>query len=365
MKTRTRWIIIGLIVLLVAGMIIYPRAKRNREVKESSGALTSVATSVPRSRALNVNAEVVKYTPMTDSYVGLGSVIAFEEANLTFETSGKIVDIFFKEGEFVKEGTLLAKINDAPLQAQLSKLEAQTKLAQDRVYRQQTLLERDAVSQEAYETVVTQYNTLMADIDLVKANIAQTELRAPFDGRLGLRNVSEGAYVSPSTPITTISMTNVLKLDFTVPESYSTEIGPGTRVKFTTTNNRGVLQEYYATVYAVESSVDISTRTLRVRATFTNDLERVVPGNYVSIELLKAEIPDAISVPSESIIPEMGRNLVYVIRDGRAQPVEIETGIRTESRVQALSGLQIGDTLIISGVMQLRTGMEVIINQIN
>lgn len=355
---------IGLIALIVAGMITYPKIKKNREAKESGKALTTVATSVPRGRTLNVNAEVVKHTPMTDSYIGLGSVIAFEEADLTFETSGKITDIYFREGEYVKDGTLLAKINDAPLQAQLKKLEAQVKLYQDRVYRQQTLLERDAVSQEAYETVATEYNKLMADIDLVKANIAQTELRAPFDGKLGLRNVSEGAYVSPSTPITTLSMTNVLKLDFAVPESYATEIKPGTRVKFAATDSRGIMREYYATVYALESSVDPATRTMRVRANFTNEMERVVPGNYVSIELLREEIPDAISVPSESIIPEMGRSLVYIVKDGKAQPVEIETGIRTESRVQALSGLHLGDTLITTGVMQLRTGTQVILNEV-
>lgn len=365
MKKLTRWIIVGLIALLVAGMIIWPNVRKRREAKESGKALTTVSTSVPRSRALNVNAEVVKYTPMTDSYVGLGSVIPFEEADLTFEASGKVTDIFFREGEFVGKGMLLAKINDAPLQAQLKKLESQTKLYQDRVYRQQQLLERDAVSQETYETAVTEYNKLMADIDLVKANIAQTELRAPFDGRLGLRSVSEGAFVSPSTPITTLSMTNMLKLDFTVPESYSTEIGPGTRVKFFTTDSRGILREYYATVYALESSVDRDTRTLRVRADFRNDLDRVVPGNYVSIELLREEIQDAISVPSEAIIPEMGRNMVYVVKNGKAQPVDIEAGIRTASRVQAISGLHVGDTLITSGVMQLRSGMDVILNTVN
>lgn len=363
MKNKTRWIIVGIIVLLLAGVAAYPRIKKNREARKS--ALAVVSSSANGDRLLNVNAEIIAYTPMTDSYIGLGSVIPYEEADLTFETSGILTVIYFQEGELVEKGTLLAKINDAPLQAELKRLQAQVKLAQDRVYRQRTLLERDAVSEESYETVLTEYNILMADIDLVEANIAQTELLAPFDGRLGLRNVSEGAYVSQSVPITAISMTNVLKLDFTVPESYSSEIKPGTRVKFTVADSRGIMREHYATVYALESSVDLSTRTMRVRATFPNELNGVVPGNYVSIELLREEIPDAISVPSEAIVPEMGRNLVYLARDGRAQPVEIETGIRTESRVQAVTGLHLGDTLITTAVTQLRSGTGITIDELN
>lgn len=364
MKKSTRWIIIGLIVLLIAGMIFYPRIKRRHAANDGGKAPAASAVSAPRNRALNVNAEIVRYTPLTDSYIGLGNIVAFEEVNLTFETSGKIVGIYFEEGSYVKAGTLLAKINDAPLQAQLKKLEAQVKLAQDRVFRQQTLLERDAVSQESYETVVTERDKLMADIDLVRANIAQTEIRAPFDGRLGLRYVSEGAYVSPSAAITTITMTDKLKLDFLVPEAYATEIGPGTKVRFQTTDSKGINHDYYATVYAIESSVSLTSRSLRARATFNNELDRVVPGNYASIELIKTEIPDALSVPSQAIIPEMGQSIVYIVEDGKATPVPIETGIRTASRVQALTGLQLGDTLIISGVMQLRAGTKVIIDEI-
>ncbi len=366
MKTRTRrWIIIGVIIVIIAGMFAYPRIKRRRQADESNKALTTVSTSVPRSRALNVNAEIVSYTPMDDKAISPGNLIPFEEADLSFETSGKIVGIYFNEGEFVKKGTLLAKINDLPLQAQLKKLEAQVKLAEDRVYRQQTLLEKDAVSREAYETVATEYEKLMADIELIKANIAQTELRAPFDGRIGLRYVSEGAYVTPSANIANIAMTNTLKLDFFILETYARDIKPGTKVIFSFRDDRGRLHEHTATVYALESTVEQGTYTLRARATFPNELENLVPGTYVSVEILRDEIKDALSVPSEAIIPEMGRNIVYVVRNGKAQPVEIETGIRNEARVQAISGLQLGDTLITSGVMQLRTGMDVVLNNIN
>jgi membrane fusion protein (multidrug efflux system) len=300
---------------------------------------------------------------MSDHTVTTGDILPAEEVNLIFEASGKVVAIYFTEGAFVEKGTLLAKINDAPLQAQLRKLEAQVKLAQDRVYRQQTLLERDAVSQEAFESVLTDYNKLLADIELVRAQIAQTELRAPFDGVIGLRQLSEGAFASPGTKIATLAKVSELKIEFAVPETYATDIRRGTPIEFTLTDNQGRERTFRANVYAVESGIDRQTRTLMVRALYSNVNNRLMPGRYVSVKILKAEIPNAISVPSEAIIPEMGENLVYVYRSGKAQPVTIEAGLRTPSRVQALSGVAAGDTLIISGVMQLRSGLEVIIDQ--
>lgn len=171
--------------------------------KASQDAASVVPTSGTslRNQTLNINAEVLKYQSLTDKIMSTGSTLPDEEVDLAFESSGKVVAIYFTEGTHVKAGDLLAKINDKPLQAQLKKLEAQVPLAKDRVYRQRTLLEKDAVSQEAYEQVATEYEKLMADIELVKANIAQTELRAPFDGIIGLRSVSEGAYVTSSSSV--------------------------------------------------------------------------------------------------------------------------------------------------------------------
>ena len=360
MSKRVRWIIIGLIVLITGGIIFYPMVRRKFS-RETTGIVPG--GNGFRQRVLNVNAQILTPHPMSDHTVTTGDILPAEEVNLIFEASGKVVAIYFTEGAFVEKGTLLAKINDAPLQAQLRMLEAQVKLAQDRVYRQQTLLERDAVSQEAFESVLTDYNKLLADIELVRAQIAQTELRAPFDGVIGLRQLSEGAFASPGTKIATLAKVSELKIEFAVPETYATDIRRGTPIEFTLTDNQGRERTFRANVYAVESGIDRQTRTLMVRALYSNVNNRLMPGRYVSVKILKAEIPNAISVPSEAIIPEMGENLVYVYRSGKAQPVTIEAGLRTPSRVQALSGVAAGDTLIISGVMQLRSGLEVIIDQ--
>lgn len=360
MTKSVKWSLTATIVLFIAALAFYPDLKKKFQGtdKEAEG---PAGKGGGRNQVLNVNAEVLKYQTLTDKIMSTGSIIPDEEVDLSFESSGKIIAIYFKEGSHVKKGALLAKINDQPLQAQLKKLEAQIPLAKDRVFRQRTLLERDAVSQEAFEQVQTEYDKLMADIDLVKANIFQTELRAPFDGIIGLRAVSEGAYTSPSTVIAKLTKISPLKIDFSIPERYASEIKDGTRIIF---RMDGSLQDFYASVYAVESKVNMVTRTLNVRATYPNANEAILPGRYVSVEINMKEIKNALAVPSEAITPEMGKNMVYLYKSGKAEPVEIITGLRTESLVQVLSGVQPGDTLLISGVMQLRTGMSISIDNL-
>jgi membrane fusion protein (multidrug efflux system) len=366
MKKGMKWSVMIVIVLFIIGMVIYPSAKNKLTLLRNASDTGASPVEAPLRRpALNIQAEVVKQQVLSDKIISTGSTIPDEEVDLSFESSGKIIAIYFKEGTQVKEGDLLAKINDKPLLAQQKKLEAEVPLAKDRVYRQRTLLEKDAVSQEAFEQVTTDYEKLMADIELVKANIAQTELRAPFDGIIGLRSVSEGAYTTPSTIIAKLTKISPLKIEFSIPERYASDVKEGTMVTFNMETSDGVLREFKAKVYAVESKVDMVTRSLKVRATYPNENGAIQPGRYLSVEITKQEITDALAIPSEAIIPEMGKSIVYLYKDGKAQPTEITTGLRTESHVQALSGLNAGDTLITTGVMQLRTDMPVLIDNLN
>lgn len=364
MTKKARMWVAAIIVLIIAAMIAYPKLKQMMIAKKGGFEAPVASGTSSRNRVLNINAEVMKYQPLSDKISVSGSVIPDEEVDLSFESSGKVVAIYFTEGSHVSKGELLAKINDSPLQAQLKKLEAQIPLAQDKVYRQRALLAKDAVSQEAFEQVQTELDKLMADIDLVKANIAQTELRAPFDGIIGLRNVSEGAYTSPSTIIAKLTKISPLKIDFSIPERYSAEVKNGTNIVFSVESNDGVLEQHNAKVYAVESKVDMETRTLNVRATYPNANENILPGRLTYIDITKQEIKDALTIPSEAVIPEMGKNIIYRYKNGTAEPAEINLGIRTESRVQVIEGLAVGDTVIISGVMQLRTGMKVSIDNL-
>ncbi|MBQ8805608.1 MAG: efflux RND transporter periplasmic adaptor subunit [Bacteroidaceae bacterium] len=358
MNKFVKWGIVGGIAigLTVIGVNTFvPQV--NEDLKEAPGK----GGRKPGGRELNVRGVVMKEQSLTDGLFVSGSVIPDEQVDLSFETSGKITAIHFREGARVAKGQLLAKINDAPLQAELRRLEAQLKLFQDRMYRQNALLEKEAVSQEAFQEAQTNLATLQAEIDMVKAKIAQTELRAPFDGVLGLREVSQGTYASPTTTVAKLTKTNPLKIEFAVPERYAGMLMPGNELKFSV---EGDLEERSAKLYATDSHVDSDTRTYTVRALYDNSDGKLVPGRYVNVSLTTQEFDKTIAVPSQAIISEMGIDKVFVYHSGKAEPVEITKGLRTDKYVQVLRGLSIGDTVITTGIMQLRVGQKVILDAV-
>jgi len=362
MNKKTRIALIVIILLFIAGMAFYPKIKEMMFSEEESSVPATDGNRNAgggQNRALNVNAMILKYENLDDIVRGKGRLIPDEEVDLSFETSGKITEISFKEGTNVRKGQLLAKVNDKPLQAELTKLKAQVPLAQDRVFRQKSLLEKDAVSQEAFESVNTELEKLMADIQLVEARINQTELRAPFDGIIGLRQVSEGAYATPSTIIAHLTKIIPLKIEFSIPERQAEAIKVGTKLDFTLEND---LNKYQASVYALESNLDTKTFTMNMRASYPNPGGKLQPGRSAQIEIKLREIKNTLVVPGISILAEMGRDIAYVYKNGKAQQVTLKKGMRTASSVQIIDGLNVGDTLLVTGVMQLRDGLPVIID---
>lgn len=265
MDKRLKWGMIAVIACALVAWGVYSQMpKTNSELAKADKIMQG---SKGKNKELNVNGTIIKTGPLTDEFTVTGTLIPDENVDLSFETSGQVVSIMFKEGVHVKKGQLLAKVNDKKLQAELKRLVSQLKLAKDRVYRQRTLLQHDAVSQEAYEQVNTELATLQADIDIVKAQIELTELRAPFDGIIGLRQISVGAYATPQTVVSKLTRIVPLKLEFAVPERYARDIKPGTRLQFTID---GVLNSFPAKVYAKESAIDMNTHTLTVRALYAN-----------------------------------------------------------------------------------------------
>lgn len=360
MNKKLKWGLIGVIGLGLIGWGIYSQLPKTNE--ELAAADKVMKDKKGGKRVLNVNARVLKPQLLVDEFPIIGVLLPDEEVDLSFETSGKVVEINFEEGSAVKKGQLLAKVNDRQLQAQLQRLLAQLKLAEDRVFRQNALLERDAVSKEAYEQVKTDLATLKADIDIVKANIELTELRAPFDGVIGLRQISVGSYASPTTLVAKLTKIAPLKVEFSVPERYASQIKRGTKLTF---NVEGKLDSFPAEVYAVESTIDPTLHKFTVRALYPNTGHTLLSGRYANIRLKKQEIQNAIAIPSEAIVPEMGKDKVFVYKSGKAQPVEITTGLRTEAEVQVVRGLEIGDTIIVSGTLQLRTDLPVVLDEID
>jgi len=356
MKKLIRPILTFLTVLVIMVIIIYPKVGKSLFSKEADQPMRGAAM---RGQPLNVASLVIKPAVITEYVNSTGTLMPDEEVELSFETSGKIVGIMFSEGTRVSKGDLLGKINDRHLQAQLLKLEAQLKLVVEKEFRQRSLLEKDAISQESYDQVVTELQSLEADILLVKARIAETELRAPFDGKIGLRYYSEGSYASPSTKIAKLVKVQPLKIEFSIPERYAGEIVNGYPITFSIDAN-----QYTANVYAVEPMVDINTRTIIVRAIYPNKNEELKPGRYTSVTLKLSEVTDAISIPSEALIPEMDGEKLFVYRSGKATKVEVMIGLRTESSIQITEGLKFGDTLITSGILQLRENLPVVLDTV-
>lgn len=355
MNKKTKWGIVVIMVCIVAFLAIRKfMPQQNSEIKgpEKTGKQKGGDGKKP----LNVKSVILRRTSMSDGIYVNGNILPDEEVNLSFETSGKITHIYFKEGTKVQKGELLAKINDAPLQAQLKELEAKLKLTNDRVYRQNELLKKEAVSKEALQEAESNLAQLNAEIDQKKALIEQTELRAPFNGIIGLRKVSQGAYASPTTEVATLTCMQPLKIEFAVPERYTSELKAGSKINFTI---EGRLDTLTATVYANNSRVDTETHTYTMRAHYPNEKGDILPGRYASISIKTATKDDALAVPSEAIIAEMGIDKVFIYQGGKAVSRSVRKGIRNSSQVQIIEGLNEGDTIITTGIMQLREGQDV------
>jgi membrane fusion protein, multidrug efflux system len=299
---------------------------------------------------------IVAPRPMENNILSTGTLIANEEVTLRCEIPGRITRINFEEGSLVREGDLLVKINDEDLQAQLKKLQLDKKLAQDDVYRKQKLLDMKAVSQEEYDISANSLGVIEAQIDLVKAQIAKTEVYAPFTGIVGLRSVSPGGFISSDMLIARLQQTDPIKIDFSIPEKYRDKLRNGSMIKFTV---EGSDSTFAGKVYAIEPKIDPLTRNVSIRAVCPNRKNLLVPGAFAKVEVLLDKIPDAMIVPSESIIPQIDGEKVFVVQYGKAVSRVIRSGIRTDREVQVEKGLQVNDTVIVSGLMQIKEGSDV------
>lgn len=300
---------------------------------------------------------IVAKTSMTANGIPVnGTMLANEEVELVSEIVGKVKKIYFEEGAFVKKGQLLLKVDDADLQAQLMRAQFEHKLLAEKLERQRILLKRESISREAFDQLQTDYNMLEADIELLEVKISRTEIRAPFDGEMGFRYVSEGSYVQASSKIATIVDNSVLKYEFYVPERYASNKLNGKEVMFKVT---GSDELYSAKVYAVDPLIDVKTRMILLRARFQNSKHELMPGMFAKGNLVLGGKSEFIAVPTEAVVPEMDGKRLWVLRDGKAASVPVETESRDEKNVEVISGIVVGDTILTGGLMQLREGMNV------
>jgi len=286
-----------------------------------------------------------------------GSVLAFEETEIHPEVAGRIVTLNLQEGGYLKENDLIAKLYDGDLQAQMRKLDVQLKIADQTEKRQAELLKIQGISQQEYDLSLLNVQSLKADMDIVKEAIRKTEIRAPFSGRLGLKNISPGAYITPATVLTTISQVNQLKVEFKVPERYSEKIKKGMAIHFMVDGNPNV---YTAAIMATQSGVEENTRSLTVRALVKGNVSTLIPGSFAKVKMVLGEDNKALMVPNTVIIPQGRKKQLFLYKGGKAMPSEVVTGVRDSSNIQILQGVNLGDTVITSAILYLRPGMDVI-----
>lgn len=310
---------------------------------------------------LSVDAYRVTMQPLTQGLSLSGTLLAGEEVELRAETTGKLVEFHLVEGSLVKEGQLLARVNDTEIRARLEKLKSDLNLAQEDLQRKERLKEINALSQQDLDVATNRVDGIKADIRLAEAQIAKAEIRAPFDGRIGLRHVSPGSFIGANTILATLIQDNPLRLEFSVPERYAYGVNIGKEVAFSLGHNP---KEYNAKIYATESVIDLQTRALKVRATCSNAKGELLPGSFARVSFSINGNLQAMLIPPHALVPVLGGQNVVLARNGRATFVPVETGVRTPTAVEIVSGLTLSDTLLISGLLQVREGSPVTVNMV-
>ena len=359
MKRQTKTILIIGIVLVIAAIFFYPRLNLFADKDQPIPA----AGQAPSSAALPVEVVEIKPQRLENNLSVTGNIIPNESVDLRSEISGLVTKITFQEGEFVKKGTPLVYLNDDELTAQKDRLNYTKKLYEGQENRQKQLLEREAISQEEYDIVLNQYNTNLADLNLIEAMLRQTVIRAPFDGVIGLRQISEGSVISPTDVIVNVVNIDPIKIDFSIPERYANIIKQGSHITFT---NAAVEGESVGEVYAIAPNIDAATRTLQLRAISPNKDRKFLPGMFVGIKVNLEINENALMVPAQSLIPELDGYKVFVANaENIIEEAKVSIGIRTATDVQIIDGLKVGDRVLSTGIIQAKPGMAVNITNIH
>lgn len=342
------WFTVAVFAVLAAGC----GSEENKDAPAKSG---------PKGGAVPVEGFVVRGTALSRALTLPGTLEPFEKVELKAEMQGRITQILFKEGESVPKDKLLVKLYDADLQAELGVIKQQYDLAKKNEARLREMLSVKGVSEAEYDQALSRVRELEAQMELIQARIRRTEVRAPFSGKMGLRRISEGAFVGPGDVLAVLVQDNSMKLDFTLPERYAYGIKGTEKIFFTV---QGQKEQFSAKILATESAVEAGSRSLKVRAVCPNPGGKLIPGTFASVHFSLEDVNDALMVPNHALIPEAKGKKAIVIRNGKAEFVPVTTGFRDAEMVQVLSGLNAGDTIAVTGLMSLRPGADAVLKSI-
>ncbi|MFV5693294.1 efflux RND transporter periplasmic adaptor subunit [Flavobacterium sp. LT1R49] len=346
---KIKYLVYTLLLVGIGGFIAYrisTNMSKNGDSKDKNG----------KDKPMNVSGIVVKTQTFDNNLSLSGSIEANEQVEIRSEVSGIVEGIYFQEGSNVSKGQVLFKVNDIELRAQLRQMTTKEGLASENERRAKLLLQKEAISQEEYDVARADLKSAQSQSQLIKAQISKTSVRAPFSGKIGLRSISPGTYITPTILVAKLVNIGKLKITFSIPEKYATQVKTNTQLTFTVS---GSPEKYTAKVYAIEPGVEVTTRTLQVRAIAENRNGKLLPGTFANVELPLDIIKDAIVVPSEAIIPVQNGKKVFISSNGKAKEVMIETATRTDASILVLSGLKAGDTVLTSAVMSLKDEIPV------
>lgn len=354
MSKKIRYISVSLIIILIAAAVILPKLMSGD--KKDSG-----SKSGPDSKNMPIpaNGYIVNAEELDNSIKVIGSIVANEEVELRSELSKKVTGIYFKEGSYVSSGKLLFKLDDSDLDAQMNKLEIQNEIVEKNLNRIQQLYDKNLSTSEELDNLQNESDRINAEMEILAIQIDKTNIRAPFSGIIGFKNVSTGSYVTPAVVLANIQETGKVKLDFSVPEKYVTAFNKGQTITF---NVEGESEEFTGVISAFEPKLDGTTRSLTVRAICQNPGRKLLPGTFANVNLNLNSIQDAIMIPTQALIPKLKGHDVFVLKNGSALLTDVVTGVRTDNRIQIVSGINAGDTILTTNILRLKSGSPVVID---
>jgi len=348
--SRKTWIVIIVVALVLLSFASVGVKSRFIKHKIAQG----------RAAGLNFPVEIEhpRKGPIVSVIRLVGNLQADEVVVLKPEISGKVVSLGFKEGQFVKAGAVLIELDPSIYKAQLAQAQASAKLSQQNFDRAVELKSKNVGSASAVDDAQAQLSNDKASVDLAQANLNKSTIVAPFDGRVGLRNVTVGDYVQPGDSLVTIVNDNPMKVDFHVPENVSSQVSAGQKVNVTVD---GFPHEVFkGEVYAVDSVLDPEGRSLLVRAKVPNPSEKLRAGLFAQVNLILGEKLDALLLTEGALIPSADTFFVYVVdKDNKVVRKTVETGLREQGSVEIVSGLTEADQVVKSGQFKLYEGATV------
>jgi membrane fusion protein (multidrug efflux system) len=353
---KLRYVIYALIVIGIAYLIFYRITENKKIASEGNEGKGKGGTS----KGLEVDGVVVKTSDFNNNLEITGTIEANESVALRSEVAGLVTRINFQEGSNVKKGALLVKINDRDIQAQLQDALTRLKLSGSNENRSKQLLGKGAISQE--DISLADLQSLKAQANLIRAQLAKTSIFAPFSGKVGLRSISVGEYLTPTSVIANLSSINPVKISFSVPEKYTGQIKNNSDITFYTD---GSIKTFKGKVFAIEPGINTQTRTLQIKALAPNPVGELLPGSFAKVKLALSKSVNAILIPNEAVIPVLKGKTVFLSRNGKAKQVNVVSGTRTDKNIVITSGLKVGDTVLTTGAMALKPDASVRVSVVN